>query len=118
MTTSMHTSVQWPRKYNLFGVQVSAVTCDEAIAAVIEAAHRRAPAVVSAFAVHALIESSTSQSLANKTNRFAIVLPDGQPIRWALNWLYGTRLKNTVQGYELMQALCQRAAKEGLSIYL
>jgi N-acetylglucosaminyldiphosphoundecaprenol N-acetyl-beta-D-mannosaminyltransferase len=118
MTTSMQTVVHWPRKYNLFGVQVSAVTREEACDAVIEAAHRRLPAVVSAFAVHALIESSTSRDLANKTNRFAIVLPDGQPIRWALNWLYGARLKNTVQGYELMQSLCERAAAEGLSIYL
>ncbi len=118
MTTVTQTTIEWPRKYSLFGVQVSALTREQGCDAVIEAAHRRVPAVVSAFAVHALVEASSSKSLAQKANRFAIILPDGQPLRWALNWLYGVGQKNTVQGYELMRALCERAADEGLSIYL
>ena len=47
----VQTTVQWPPKFNLFGVHVSAVTCDEACDAIMQAAHRREPAVVSAFAV-------------------------------------------------------------------
>jgi len=39
-------------------------------------------------------------------------------VRWALHWLYGTKLKSTVQGYELMWQLCERAATSGVSIYL
>jgi exopolysaccharide biosynthesis WecB/TagA/CpsF family protein len=56
--------------------------------------------------------------LTEHTNRFAIITPDGQPVRWALNWLHKTRLKDTVQGYELMLALCERASRQGVSIYL
>lgn len=108
----------WPPKYNLFGVQVSATTCDEACAAILAAARDRRPAVVSAFAVHALIEASGSKELARKANRFAIITPDGQPVRWALNWLHGTRLKHNVRGSELTWKLCERAAREGVSIYL
>jgi len=32
--------------------------------------------------------------------------------------LHGANVKGTVQGYELMQRVCQRAAEEGFSIYL
>lgn len=111
-------AISWPPKHNLFGVQVSATTCDDACDAIIKAATQRVPAVVSAFAVHALIEASTSHELANKANRFAIITPDGQPVRWALNWLHGARLTNNVRGSELTWRLCERAAREGVSIYL
>jgi exopolysaccharide biosynthesis WecB/TagA/CpsF family protein len=99
-------------------VGVSAATCEEACDAILQAAHQRQPAVVSAFAVHALVEACSSKLLGSKTNRFEIITPDGQPIRWALNLLYGAGLERTVQGYEVMQRLCERAAEEGVSIYL
>jgi exopolysaccharide biosynthesis WecB/TagA/CpsF family protein len=82
------------------------------------AARERHSAAVSAFAVHALIEAATSGELAEKVNRFAAVTPDGQPVRWALRWLHGCKLPSTVQGYELMQRLCERAAASKVSIYL
>jgi N-acetylglucosaminyldiphosphoundecaprenol N-acetyl-beta-D-mannosaminyltransferase len=110
--------LQWPPKHNLFGVQVSAVTHDEACQSILAAARERIPAVVSAFAVHALIEASATRDFSAKVNRFAIVSPDGQPIRWALKWLHGARLPRTVQGYELMWQLCRDASRDGISIYL
>lgn len=108
----------WPRKFGLFGVDISAVTCDEACDAILVAARRRDSAVVSAFPVHAVIEAATQPDFADKVNRFAIITPDGQPVRWALNWLHGAKLKRNVRGSELMWQLCERAAEEGVSIYL
>ena len=118
MSLRVDAAVAWPRKHNLFGVQVSAVTCAEACDAILQAAQLREPAVVSAFAVHALVEASTAPELRKVANQFAIVTPDGQPVRWALNWLHGARLRHNVRGSELMWRLCERAAEEGVSIYL
>jgi exopolysaccharide biosynthesis WecB/TagA/CpsF family protein len=115
---SLPAKVNWPQKYNVFGVQVTAAGHDALCDAIMSAASRRGSAVVSAFAVHALIEACTSRELGDKVNRFAAVTADGQPVRWALHWLYGARLKSTVQGYELMWQLCERAAKSGVSVYL
>jgi len=118
MISTPQETLQWPPKHDLFGVRISAVTCETAAHTILDAARQRVPAVVSAFAVHALVEASASADLAAKANRFAIITPDGQPVRWALNWLHGARQANTVQGYELMLALCELAAAEGVSIYL
>jgi N-acetylglucosaminyldiphosphoundecaprenol N-acetyl-beta-D-mannosaminyltransferase len=118
ITTRAEATIQWPPKYDLFGVRVSAVTYDQACDAILSAARQREQAVVSAFAVHALIEAANERALAAKVNRFAIITPDGQPVRWALNWLHGVRLKQRVYGPHLMWRLCQRAAEEGVSIYL
>jgi exopolysaccharide biosynthesis WecB/TagA/CpsF family protein len=111
-------AVQWPPKFDLLGVGISAVDCDAACGAILQAAHQRAPAVVSAFAVHALVEAATAPELAEKTRRFAIIVPDGQPVRWGLNWIHSAGLKHNVRGSDLMWRLCERAADEGVSIYL
>jgi N-acetylglucosaminyldiphosphoundecaprenol N-acetyl-beta-D-mannosaminyltransferase len=111
-------AVQWPPKFDLFGVRVSAVTSDEACEAILCAARQSEPAVVSAFSVHALIEAATRAELSTMVNRFAIITPDGQPVRWALNWLHKAGLAQRVYGPALMWRLCERAAQEGVSIYL
>jgi N-acetylglucosaminyldiphosphoundecaprenol N-acetyl-beta-D-mannosaminyltransferase len=110
-------AAHWPAKFDLFGVLVSAVSCDDACDAILGAVRRREPAVVSAFDAHALVEAATPK-LTNKANQFALIVPDGQPVRWAINWLYGARLPRNVRGSELMWHLSRRAAAENVSIYL
>jgi exopolysaccharide biosynthesis WecB/TagA/CpsF family protein len=117
-TTTSSPPVQWPRKFNLFGVRVSATSCDEAEEAVIAAAKQRLPAVVSHHDVRALIDASRDRGLREAANSFEIVAPDGQPVRWALNACHHAGLGHPVTGSALMLRLCQRAAQEGLSIYL
>ena len=73
---------------------------------------------MSAFSVHALVEAVTTAELKVEANRFAVITPDGQPVRWALNWLHGTGLRHNVRGSELMWRLCDGAAEQGISIYL
>ncbi|REK12653.1 MAG: glycosyltransferase [Planctomycetota bacterium] len=118
MSTASACRPHWPVKRDLFGVEISAVTCSEACDAILASAHQGEPAIVSAFSVHALIEAATTAELAGWVNRFAMIVPDGQPVRWALNWLHDARLKSNVRGADLMWNLCQRAAAENLSIYL
>lgn len=111
-------TLQWPQKYDLFGVRVSATCYDEAVDALIAAARQGVSAVASLHAVHALITASGDPELREKVNSFELIGPDGQPVRWALNLLYRTRLQQRVYGPELMLRVCQRAAEEGLPIFL
>ena len=82
----------WPTKRDLFGIGVSLTTYRGTVRTILEAARRHEPAIVSFYAVHAVVETSTKPSLLGKVNRFQIVAPDGQPVRWALNWLHGAHL--------------------------
>jgi len=110
--------IEWPRKYNLFGIQLSATTYGETTETILEAARQRVPAVASFHAAHAVITASTDPQLAERVNTFQIVAPDGQPVRWALNLLHRTGLPERVCGPEIMKRLTERAAAEGVSIYL
>ena len=110
--------VQWPRRVNLFGVQVSITNYDEMVDCILRAAKAGERAVVSLHAVHALITSSDDPDLCRKVNTFQAVCPDGQPVRWALNWFYDARLTDRVYGPELTLRVCEAAAEQQVPIYL
>jgi len=97
---------------------VSATDYAQATGAIVAAAQRRQPAVVSLHATHALITASGDPALCKAVNTFDMLGPDGQPVRWALNLLHRVGLRERVYGPELMLRLCDRAAEEGVSIYL
>lgn len=117
-TSSNVCLVDWPRRVNLFGVQVSVSDYDEMVRCILAATHRRERAIVSLFAVHALITASDDPELCAKANAFQAVCPDGQPVRWALNLLHRAKLKDRVYGPELTLRVCAAAASEGVPIYL
>ena len=111
-------SGMWPRKYNIFGVNVSATTYEEALNLIISAAQKRIPAIVTHLPVHGLVLTSRDPSLQAKVNCFNIVAPDGQPVRWALKVLFKRKLPDRVYGPELMIRLCKSAAEIGIAIFL
>ena len=105
-------------KRNLLGIQVDATTYDDVVDRVFESARTATGFSVSATAVHGVMEGVHDPTHAGRLNAFDILTPDGQPVRWALNWLHKARLRDRVYGPELMLRCCERAAEEGFPIYL
>ena len=111
-------TIEWPTKVDLFGIGVSPTNYQEAVEATINAANRGSAGVVSCHAVHAVVTASTDADLKDMVNTFEMITPDGQPVRWALNLLHRASLRDRVYGPELTLRLCERAATEGVSVYL
>lgn len=105
-------------KVNLLGVEVSAVDYDAAVAKIVAAAKRRCALGVSALAVHGVMTGVGDREHCYRLNRLELVVPDGQPVRWAMNALHGTRLPDRVYGPNLMLKVCEAASANGLSIFL
>ena len=105
-------------RHNVLGVRVNAVDYEAAVARIIDAARQDLPCSVSALAVHGLMTGALDKCQRYRLNRLDLVVPDGQPVRWALNWLYHTGLEDRVYGPQLMLDVCRRAAQEQLSIFL
>jgi exopolysaccharide biosynthesis WecB/TagA/CpsF family protein len=108
----------WPPKQPVLGVAVSVTDYAGAVAAIMGAARRGDSAVVTALPVHGIVTATRNSALRDKVRAFELVVPDGQPVRWALNLLHDARLEERVYGPELMLRVCSRAAEEGVSIYL
>jgi len=105
-------------KKNILGVLIDAVDYEAAVARIIAAAHARQPYTVSALAVHGVMTGVLDEAQRYRLNHLDLVVPDGQPVRWALNLLHGAGLRDRVYGPTLTLKLCERAASEGLPIYL
>ena len=105
-------------KRNILGVLVDAVDYDGALERIVQAAKNRQPLSVTALAVHGVMTGVMDSTHRHRLNRIDLVTPDGQPVRWAANWLHGVSLPERVYGPELMIRLCARAADEGLPVFL
>lgn len=105
-------------KFNLLGVQIDAVDYEAAVEKILSAAHERRPFTVSALAVHGVMTGVMDPSHGYRLNHLDLVVPDGQPVRWALNLLHKTGLPSRVYGPTLMLKVCEQAAIDGLPVYL
>jgi N-acetylglucosaminyldiphosphoundecaprenol N-acetyl-beta-D-mannosaminyltransferase len=105
-------------KLNVLGVQVDATDYREAVERIVAAALAGTGMTVSALAVHGVMTGALDPVHRYRLNHLDLVVPDGQPVRWALNFLHGAGLADRVYGPTLMLKLCERAAREALPIYL
>lgn len=106
------------KKYSIFGVNYSATDYEEASTLLVEQAKQRNSYSCSALAVHGLIEAYKDKDFMAAVQNIDLVVPDGQPIKWALNSFHGLNLKDRVYGPELTLHVLAKADKENLNVYL
>lgn len=105
------------RKRSILGVLVDATTYDAAVDEIIDAARKQWAFTVSASAVHGVMEGVLNDEHKHRLNSFDLILPDGQPVRWALNVLHHARLPVRTYGPTLTLRLCAAAQQNGLSVF-
>lgn len=105
-------------KHNVVGIHVDAVDYDAAVDKIIRAAHRGEPLAVAAVSVHGVMTSVLDSTHRYRLNRLDLVVPDGQPVRWALNYIHKAKLRDRVYGPQMMFEVCRRAAEEGIPIFI
>lgn len=104
-------------KRNVLGVSIDVTDYEAAVEDIVEAARGRKAFGVTALAVHGLMTGVLDEEQRFRLNALELVVPDGQPVRWALNWIYGAGLRERVYGPNLTLEVCKRAEEEGLSVF-
>jgi len=112
------TPFTFPVRKPLAGIPVSVTDYDEAADCLIAAAKNGRPTLATALAVHGLMTAAQSNWFAHKLRAFDLVCPDGQPVRWGLNWMYKAGLTDRVYGPELMLRLCRAAVENHIPVFL
>ncbi len=105
-------------RFNLLGIRINAVDYDGALEQIFCAARAGRSLGVSALAVHGVMTGFLDSTHQHRLNDLELIVPDGQAVRWGLNLLHGTKLKDRVYGPNLMLRTCQQAAAEGIPIFL
>ena len=104
-------------KVSVIGVDVDVVDYEAAVQRIITAAVERRAYRVSALAVHGVMTGVDDPAHLTRLNSFDLVTPDGQPVRWAMNWVHGTGLTERVYGPDLTLAVCRAAVESDLGVY-
>jgi N-acetylglucosaminyldiphosphoundecaprenol N-acetyl-beta-D-mannosaminyltransferase len=105
-------------KKSVLGILIDAVDYEAALERIFNAASGKRAYAVSALAVHGVMTGFESEEHKYRLNSFDLIVPDGQPVRWALNLMYKSGLEQRVYGPELTLRTLERAARERLAVYL
>jgi N-acetylglucosaminyldiphosphoundecaprenol N-acetyl-beta-D-mannosaminyltransferase len=106
------------KKLQLFTANYSVTDYIRASETIIAKARINKSFGMSALAVHGLIETVKDKAFRAQVNKLDMVVPDGQPIRWALNSFYRAGLEDRVTGPILTKYVLARASEENLGVYL
>lgn len=79
-------------------------------------AHQKRSSVVCVANVHMFIEARKDPDFLKKIENSDIVTPDGQPLTWALNSLYGIK-QDRVAGMDLLPDLLRVMSEQKISAY-
>jgi N-acetylglucosaminyldiphosphoundecaprenol N-acetyl-beta-D-mannosaminyltransferase len=86
-------------KKSVLGILVDAVDYEAALERILRAASEKRSYAVSALAVHGVMTGVESEEHKYRLNSFDLIVPDGQPVRWALNLIHKSGLDNRVYGW-------------------
>lgn len=99
-----------PSKIPILGTPVAVVDYRSAIGASLQLARAGRPAAVAASNTHIVSLARQKADFGAVMRRFDLVLPDGMPLRWALN-ARGARLKDRVYGPYFMEKMIRETPR-------
>lgn len=104
---------------DLFGIRLAATTYAELTTLVFDRIKQRETLQggIAAVAVHGMMEGYNDLTLKKQLNSLDWVVPDGQPVRWALNYFHKAGLQQRVYGPTLTLHLLERAAQENIPVF-
>jgi exopolysaccharide biosynthesis WecB/TagA/CpsF family protein len=112
------------KKVDLFGIKYAVVDYHSAVDQIMEWVESiknnsgsKHGFGVTALAVHGLIEGYKNAELQQQINSIDLIVPDGQPVRWAMNWFHQTQLKDRVYGPTLTLHLLKAAAEKNIPVF-
>ncbi len=104
-------------RFDILGVRIDAVDYEAAVSRILAAAREQRSLAVTALAVHGVMTAALDRIHRYRLNRFDLVVPDGQPVRWALRLLHSIRLPDRVYGPTLTLRTLAKAAEESLPVF-
>jgi N-acetylglucosaminyldiphosphoundecaprenol N-acetyl-beta-D-mannosaminyltransferase len=108
------------KRVSLGLVGLDAISFDEAVAWTLDyiAGHRGGPPARICSPNAAIVALADEDAAFGESVRTSnLVVADGLPLVWAAS-LLGTPLRGQIRGVELMEAICAKGAKAGLSVYV
>lgn len=111
-------NVHWPVRKPVFGIPVSPTTYSEATECIMNAARGGISACIDFMPVHGLMLAAEDLSFGKIIReKFDMVCPDGQPLRWALNKYHNSQLQDRVYGPKVTLLVLKKCEESGTPVF-
>jgi N-acetylglucosaminyldiphosphoundecaprenol N-acetyl-beta-D-mannosaminyltransferase len=104
------------RTGNVLGAQIDSISWHDALDRLVAWARRRESRYVTICNAHVVVTTTQDVAYREVINRSDMATPDGAPVAWMLRRLRFSG-QARISGPDLMWALCERAAIEGIAVY-
>lgn len=111
----MDNSLQKSKRVRVVSLTPNVVSRDATIAVIADLVRQKRGAYVCLSTVHMVMESYDDPAFGAKVNGADYIVTDGMPLVW-MQKLQGAKDASRVRGNDLMIALCEYAAKNGLTV--
>ncbi len=105
------------RTVNICGVEINNLSIQEVLSSIVSLIEDGKPSFVATCNVDHIIKLKKDAEFKKVYDSAVLVVPDGVPLLWASN-LFGTPLKERVNGTDLFELLCELSARNGFRIFL
>jgi len=97
-------------KYNILGIQIDACDYDYILCKIDKHFNnkRNKSILISPMTTHVLTKAKYDKKIISALDKFDLLPPDSQWLRYSLNFLYGVNLKDRVYGPELTLRICKK----------
>ena len=102
-------------RINTYGLEITCAPLYEVVLNIFNDIENNSFGYVCAANVHMLMEARDSKEFQKIVNNSKYICPDGMPLVWIMK-KNGCNLQRRVTGYDICLAVCERAAKEGISV--
>jgi N-acetylglucosaminyldiphosphoundecaprenol N-acetyl-beta-D-mannosaminyltransferase len=104
-------------RVTILNASFDALTLSDTVDLVMETIHSGKRTYLTTVNIAVLMMMRADRRLQQFVDRSAFVVADGQPLVWASR-LFAAPLPERVPGVDLVDAICEHAAVEGLGVYL
>lgn len=105
-------------KLDVIGTMINPLDYDSTVKRIVQSSLGNRNLSIAPIASHPVVESFFNRNLQFTLNRFDLVLPDGQPVVHAMNFLHGAAMEKRVYGPRLLLETVEAARENGLKILL
>ena len=111
-------SPQTPPTAEILGLPLAICDYEQAVDWIEAMVRTRSCGYLTAAAVHLVMLAQDDSAVRAAVRGASVVVPDGQPLVWALRMLGHPEIRSRVYGPDLMLACCERAARAGARTFL
>lgn len=105
-------------QYNILGLQITDCEANHLLAEIKSHIKNKKNLLIAALPINQIIIAYLDSKFKYVLNKFNYLIPDSVWVKWSINLLYNTKIKDRIRGTNLTLEICKLAQDKGYKVFL